>query len=338
MTKRRLERLTETEAIKEAKRKETVEKTARERVVVDIELLNETFVIAASLINRQKDAIARIKEIAGEAAGTDKIRAALTDAILLGEGKRQIKSPDEIAPWKKHFSAAPYLASLYAVRERGSISVSGVGTASYFDNLIFTDDADKKRGITSEVSQKARTTVEMINQADANDRKLRDILGREWETVHFRDKKTREMKESRQQTQFWIAFETRKRNDERGETEKLRQARVAEEKRRKEEIVKMATRAKALEAEVQRLKDQAGEYAAVFLTPRGAVLLEAKKSKKGNAYIEVVDAIGEAEAKVKKGAAFLHYSNMPEWLKDAVVSSSQRDALDSALEILRRQR
>ncbi len=336
--KRHTERLTEAEAVKEAKRKEAEEKSASERIAADIDLLNETFLTVVSLVNRQKDSFARIKEIAREAGNPQEVRAALTDAILLGEGKQQVKSSAEIAPWKKHFPAAPYIDSLYAARERGSISVPGVGTASHFDWLIVPSDADKKKGVTPEVSQKARTVVDLISKADENDHKLRDTLGNEWEKVKTRDRKTGEMKEFRRQTPLWAAFETRKRNDERGETKRLRQGRGVEEERRKEEGARAAERDRALETQIQKSRDQAGERAVLLRIRGGAVLLEAKKSKKGNTYIEVVDAVGDARAKVKKGSAFPHYSSMPEWLKDIIKGSPYESELDNALEALRKQR
>ena len=338
--KRHAERLTEAEAREEAKRKETEEKSARERIVADIDLLNETFLVAASLVNRQKDALARIKEIAGETSDAQKVRDAVADAIILGKGKRQITSPREIAPWKQYFRAAPYLESLSAVRERGIIAVPSIGSASYFDHLIYASDSDKQRGVTDEISKKAHKTVDMISEADANDQKLRDLLGREWETIRVRDQKTGETRELRRQTPLFAAFEKRRQNDAKGETERLRQARIAEEKRRKAEGAKAAERAKVLEAEIQKLRDLADEHAAVFAVPGGAALLEAKKSKKGNTYIEVVDATGRGEqTKVKKGSAFPHYSNMPEWLARAAGSEFNKAArlkLDAALDSLRR--
>jgi len=323
---RHVERLTEAEAKEEAERKEAEEMSAREQIAAEIALLPETFIIAASLINRQKDALARIGEIAGESGNPENIRTKLIDAVLLGEGERQVKNPDEIAPWKKFFRAAPYIDSLNNARHDKPL-------------LVRLLAVNEKYGITKEVSEKAHRTITLLEQVDENDKKLRDILGPEWQTVRFRDKKTGEMRETRRQTPLFAAFETRKKNDQKGETDRLRKQRAEDEKRIEAERLKMAERAKALEAAVQKLKDKETDYAAVVTTPVGAVLLEAKKSKKGNTYIGVVDAVGDAAARVKKGSAFPYYSNMPEWLRTAITRDpTERAKIDNALDALRRER
>ncbi len=314
--------------------KEREEKARQEYIAALIDKLTEAAAMAQSLLARQNRALQRIQEVAGAVEeGTSKeIRGKLINAVLIGEGAKQLKNVDEVAPWKTHTSNWRYVPTLNQLRRMGFTTIPGVGTASEFDELALPSDEDKKAGVTAEISEKAKKILEHIRLIEENDARLQDILGREWETVRDR----RRGKEYKQPGEFFAAFGIREKNDREGKTRTIRQSVNEASARRQEKEAGEARRRKAIAAELENLRTNGGNTVLVE-TQNGGVLLGVRKSKKKNIYFEVLQVAGEAKEQIKKGSAFASFRNMPEWLARAIdLSATAKSQLVEIAETVRK--
>lgn len=125
-----------------------------------------------------------------------KTRKILIDAIIYGEGAKQIKEPKEIVPWKISPTSIPYREAIKFLLD------------PEIEKILQTASSAGK--------EQAIKLLERRNKIVKENEMIRFLVGREW----FIDPKTNEKKMGK----FWMAFQIRKERDivetQRTETEK----------------------------------------------------------------------------------------------------------------------
>ncbi len=230
------------------------------------------------------------EDVRKQQSAFDRARSRLINAIIDGEGERQLKDPKEIVPWK----VAPT-----CVRYREAI-----------DFLRFCETKEALGRVAGAGDKQAQKLLEQRDQIIRENEVIRRLVGPQWVT----DRKTGK----KRMTAFWAAFETRKKNDKEGITAARKKEREEAAKReaafKKEskEIIKRG--GFVIEAPI--IKEIRGERV-VVVKEKGAVRLEKRKSKKGNEYWEVVEICG-ATPQLKVGSVSpLDMRSFPQWLRES---------------------
>lgn len=220
----------------------------------------------------------------------DKVRSRLMNAVIDGEGEKQLKDPKEIVPWR--------VAST---------------TVQYGDAIDFLrfHETEKALQAAAEVgNEQAEKLLEQRKQIIAGNEIIRRLVGSQWVT----DPKTNE----KRMGAFWAAFETRKKNDKEGvtaarkkEREKAAEHKAAFEKSMEEIIQRGGFVVKApVMKEVRGNREIVGEQ-------RGAVRLEQGTSKKGNEFWKVTEIFGVTNGLKVGNVSPLDMRSFPQWLRES---------------------
>jgi SAM-dependent methyltransferase len=231
------------------------------------------------------------------------VRSHLINAIIEGEGEKQLKDPKEILPLKMP-SSIPYREAI--------------------DFLRFNETEKALRAAAEAGNQQVEKLLKQREQILKVDEVFRLLVGRKWIT----DRKTGEQRIGA----FWAAFETRKKNDQEGITAARKKER--EEAAKREAIFKEAAK-EIIErggfvVEVPIVKEIRGNKVKVG-EEKGVFRLEKKRSKVrvvrdpktgreiekgGNEYWEIVEIFG-ATGGLKVGATSpLDMSAFPQWFRE----------------------
>lgn len=172
----------------------------------------------------------------------DSVRSRLVENIIHGTGETQIKEPREIIPWR--------------------VATASIRYGDAFDLLHSPEVRKTLEDLAGEGDEKAQTYLDQIDQIVVENKILRRINGAD---------------------QILTACNKRKENDKEGITKEFLEAKKAEkakkEKSQKEIDDLIAKGGFAVESPVvESIKGKLREVG----TKKGAVLLERKKSKKGN--------------------------------------------------------
>lgn len=221
----------------------------------------------------------------------DSVRSRLINAIIDGEGKKQLKNPAEIVPW------------------RGGSTTIRYGDAIDFLRFHGTKQALQVAAETG--NEQAKKFLAERDQIITSNEVIRKIVGPQWVT----DRKTGQ----KRMTAFWAAFETRKKNDEGGITEARKKEREEAAKREAEfkKSIKGIIERGGFVVDVPVVKKIRGRNVVVG-KEKGAVRLEKAVSKKGNEYWKVVEAFGAATNGLEVGnTSPLDMRSFPVWLGES---------------------
>jgi len=235
----------------------------------------------------------------------DKVRSRLIDAIINGEGEKQLKDPKEIVPWKVTPTTIRYREAM---------------------NFLQWHETEKALQAAAEAgNRQAQKLLEQRKQIILGNEILRRLVGPEWIT----DRKTGK----RHMSAFWAAFETRKKNDKEGITavrQKEREEAIKREatfKKETEEIIKRG----GFVVEVPIIKVVRGKREIVG-REKCAVRLEKGKSKErivkdpktgkeikkgGNEYWKVVEIFGTTNGLKVGDVSPLDMRAFPQWFRDS---------------------
>jgi hypothetical protein len=220
----------------------------------------------------------------------DKIRSRLIDAIIDGEGERQLKDPKEIVPWR--------------------VGPTSIRYSDAMKFLLFQETEKTLRAAAEAGNEQAKKLLEQRERIIAGNEIIRKLVGPQWIT----DRRTNK----RRMGAFWAAFETRKKNDEEGIT--------AARKREREEAAK---REAAFEKSAKEIIKRGGfvVQAPVIKEVRGkrvvvgkqkcAVRLEKGKSPKGNEFWKVVEVFGEIKGLKVGDVSPLDMRSFPQWFRES---------------------
>ncbi|MFN7088409.1 MAG: hypothetical protein ACK4NX_01090, partial [Candidatus Paceibacteria bacterium] len=279
-------------ARREREKQEAAARIERERNAI----IQEATRCIQSLGARQSNAFKRLVELTGnekivdellQALGEagvrkqqrvfDKVRSHLINAIIDGEGEKQLKDPKEIVPWKVGPTSIPYRDAI--------------------DFLRFHETEKALQAAAEAGNERAKKLLEQREQIIRGHEVIRRLVGPQWIT----DRRTNE----RRMGAFWAAFETRERNDKEGIT--------AARKRERQEAAK---REAALQKSIEEIIARGGFVVEVPIVrviggkkvivgeARVAIRLEKRRSperivggkkKGGNEYWVVVEVVGVPE-------------------------------------------
>ena len=220
----------------------------------------------------------------------DKVRSRLMNAVIDGEGEKQLKDPKEIVPWKVGPTSIQY------------------GDAMNF--LRFHETEKALQAAAEAGNEQAKKLLEQREQIIAGNEVVRRLVGPQWST----DRKTNK----RRMGAFWATFETRKKNDKEGVTAARKKEREEAAKREvafkkeTEEIIKrggFVVEAPVIE-EVRGKREVVGRQ-------KGAVRLEKGKSKKGNEFWKVVEVFGATNGLKVGDVSPLDMRSFPQWLSES---------------------
>ncbi len=220
----------------------------------------------------------------------DRVRSRLINAIIDGEGEKQLKDPKEIVPWKVAQTSIRYVDAINFLR--------------------FHETEKALRAAADAGDKQAQKLLEQRDQIIKGNEVIRRLVGPQWIT----DRKTNE----RRMSAFWAAFETRKKNDKEGIT-------AARKKEREEAAKREAAFKKATEEIIKRggfvveapvIKEVRGKKEVVG-KQKVAVRLEKGKSKKGNEFWKVVEVFGATNGLKVGDASPLDMRSFPQWFRES---------------------
>lgn len=224
----------------------------------------------------------------------DRARSKLINAIIDGEGEKQLKEPKEIVPWKIGPTTIQYKEAIYFLRFH---------------------ETEKALQIAADAGdQQAQKLFEQRKQIINGNEIIRQLVGPQWVT----DRKTNKKKMGA----FWAAFEIRKKNDKEGLTEARKKEREEAAKREVEsrKSIKEIVERGGFVVEVPVIQEVRGKKV-IIGKEKAAVRLEKNKSNKGNEYWKVVEIFGSATNGLKIGdASPLNMRSFPQWLRDSAKS------------------
>lgn len=220
----------------------------------------------------------------------DKVKSRLMNAIIEGEGEKQLKDPKEIVPWKVGQTSIQY------------------GDAMNF--LRFHETEKALRAAADSGNEQAKKLLEQRDQIIHGNEVIRRLVGPQWIT----DRKTNE----KRMGAFWAAFETRKKNDKEGITAARKKER--EEAAKREAAFKKSTgeiiKHGGFVVEAPIVKEVRGKKEVVG-REKGAVRLEKGKSKKGNEYWKVAEIFGATNGLKVGDVSPLDMRSFPQWLRES---------------------
>jgi hypothetical protein len=220
----------------------------------------------------------------------DRVRSRLMNAIIDGEGSKQLKDPKEIVPWKVAQTSIQYREAI--------------------DFLRFHETEKALRTAAKAGDTQAQKLLKQRKQVINGNEVIRRLVGPQWVT----DRKTNE----RRMGAFWAGFETRKKNDKEGIT-------AARKKEREEAAKREAAFRKSTEKMIKRggfvvevpvVKEVRGKKEVVG-KEKGAILLEKGKSKKGNEYWKVAEIFGAINGLKVGDVSPLNMRSFPQWLRES---------------------
>ncbi len=291
-------------AKREAEKKAFEAKIEQERKAV----IQEAARYIQSLSARHDNAFKRLGELLGNEKIADELiavlgekdarkqrdvfnstRSRLINAIIDGEGEKQLKDPKEIVPWKVAPTSIPYRDAI--------------------DFLRFHETGKALQAAAEAGNKQAQKLLEQRDKIINGNEVIRRLVGPQWVT----DRKTNK----RQMSAFWAAFETRKKNDKEGITAARKKEREEAAKREAafkeatEEIIKRG----GFVVEVPVIKEIQGKRVVVG-KEKGAVRLEKGKSKKGNEFWKVVETFGATNGLKVGDVSPLNMRSFPQWLRE----------------------
>lgn len=220
----------------------------------------------------------------------DRVRSRLMNAVIDGEGEKQLKDPKEIVPWKVGPTSIQY------------------GDAM---NFLRFHETEKALQVAADAgNEQAKKIVEQREQIINGNEVIRRLVGPQWVT----DRKTN----NRRAGAFWANFETRKKNDKEGITAARKKER--EEAARREAAFKKSTeeivKRGGFVVEVPVMKEMRGKKEIVG-REKGAIRLEKGKSKKGNEYWKVAEIFGATNGLKIGDVSPLDMRSFPQWLSES---------------------
>ncbi|HLD69249.1 MAG TPA: hypothetical protein VJA17_00630, partial [Candidatus Omnitrophota bacterium] len=220
----------------------------------------------------------------------DKVRSRLINAVIDGEGEKQLKDPKEIVPWKVMPTSIQY------------------GDAMNF--LRFHETEKALQAAAEAGNEQAKKLLEQRDRIINGNEIIRRLVGPQWIT----DRKINE----RRMGAFWATFETRKKNDKEGITAARKKEREGAAKREAafkketEEIIKRG----GFVVEAPIVKEVRGKREVVG-KQKGAVRLEKGKSPKGNEFWKVAEIFGATNGLKVGDVSPLHMRSFPQWLSES---------------------
>jgi len=226
---------------------------------------------------------------------TDSIRSKLINAIIDGEGEKQLSDPKEVVPW---------------------MIKTGV---DYFQATNYMNDPKILKFLKNKIKEGDEKSIQMLGKMElvvGENELFRKIFGAKFINIENKPQKTR----------FWKSFDDRKDNDASGLTQKRKEdrARMASEQKAK------AEEAKKKDLEIEAFFEAGGLPVScpVFKEFKGKKVIDSYKkgyikferfvSKNGTDCLRIIEILGDLPLKVgqvssKDGGQF------PSWVKEHLI-------------------